>query len=399
MSEPPGLLFSTFEPSGDALAATAIAGLRRLEPGLKVYALGGPKMEAAGAQIIEQTTECGAMGLDTLRQVWSHRRRLRRLRGWLDHHRIDVFVPVDSPAGNWSICKVVRRVQPPAKIVHLVAPQVWAWASWRVRRLRRLTDHVLCLLPFEPEWLAARGVRATFVGHPIFDDSRRFPSQPIEASPNAGLRLALLPGSRTSEVSRNWPTMLTAFWQLRREHHDLRGTVAALDRRIEQLVRRMTAQTRPDGEWPECLTLVTDRTEAVLDWCDLALVVSGTVTLQVAARGKPMVIMYNVPRLLVLLLGWMVKTGTFTLPNLVSEWAGLGRAVPELAPHFGQVEPVVRQLETLITSQEVVRQQLAALAEVVARFNEQRFIDEAPRQLLAALNGGEGTEGGCGGIK
>jgi lipid A disaccharide synthetase len=142
------------------------------------------------------------------------------------------------------------------------------------------------------------------------------------------------------------------------------------------------------GDWLPRLTVLTGRTEHVLDWCDLAVVASGTVTLQLAARLKPMVVMYNMSRLSVLVAGLLVRTRTFTLPNLLSEWAGLGRVVPELVPHHGQVEPVVRQLDTLLSSEEVAGRQRDLLAEIAVRFGDRRFTEQAPRQLLAEIEKG-----------
>jgi lipid-A-disaccharide synthase len=379
MSDSQGLLFSSFEPSGDALAADTISGLLRHQPNLKVYALGGPKMQAAGAELLEHTTQHGSMFLEALVQVWSHHRRLGRLRKWLQKHPICGLVAVDSPAANWSICRAVRRTQPAAKIVHLVAPQLWAWAPWRVRRLRKLTDHVLCLLPFEQPWLAARGVKASFVGHPAYDSASRSPEPMPRELPQGHPRLALLPGSRKGEVRRNWPTMIEAFGRLAGKHPKLHGVAAALDERTEAMLREAP------GEWPARLTVLTGRTDAVLDWCDLALVASGTVTLQLAARLKPMVVMYNMSRFAAQVGVRLVRTDTYILPNLISQWAGLGRAVPELVPHHGQVEPVVRQLDTLLSSEDAADRQREVLAAIAVRFDDRRFTEEAPRQLLEEL--------------
>jgi lipid-A-disaccharide synthase len=385
MADSQGLLFSSFEPSGDAIAGDTIAALLRHEPDLKVYALGGPKMQAAGAELLEHTTQHSSMFLETLVQAWSHRRRLGRLRKWLQQHPIRGLVAVDSPAANWSICKAVRRTQPAAKIVHLVAPQLWAWAPWRIRRLRRLTDHVLCLLPFEQQWLAVRGVKASFVGHPAYDIPRRPPEPTPQELPPGHPRLALLPGSRKGELRRNWPTMMEAFRRLAGKHPKLHGVAAAVDERAEAMLRDAAG-----GEWPGRLTVLTGRTEHVLDWCDLALVASGTVTLQLAARLKPMVVMYNMTWFSVLVAALVVRTRTFTLPNLLSEWAGLGRVVPELVPHHGQVEPVVRQVDTVLSSEDVAARQRDVLAEIAARFGDRSFTERAAEQLLEKL----GTEKG-----
>ena len=379
MADSQSLLFSSFEPSGDAIAGDTIAALLRLQPDLKVYALGGPRMQAAGAELLEHTTQHGSMFLETLVQAWSHHRRLARLRKWLHQHPISGFVPVDSPAANWSICRAVRRTQPAAKIVHLVAPQLWAWAPWRIGRLRRLTDHVLCLLPFEHPWLAARGVKASFVGHPAYDSAGVLPEPvPVEL-PQGHPRLALLPGSRKGELSRNWPTMIEAFGRLAGKHPTLHGVAAVLDERAEAMLREAAV------EWPARLTVLRGRTEHVLDWCDLALVASGTVTLQLAARLKPMVVMYNMSRFTARVGETLVRTKAYSLPNLISEWAGLGRAVPELMPHHGQVEPVVQQLDTVLTSEDAADRQRALLAEIGVRFGDRCFTEQAPRKLLAEI--------------
>jgi lipid-A-disaccharide synthase len=383
MQDQPGLLFSAFEPSGDMLAAETIATLRQSRPDLPIYGLGGPRMEAAGAELLEHTTQHGTMFLDTLRQGWSHHKRLKRVRQWLGEHRLTGLVPVDSPAANWSICRTVRDTQPDAKIIHLVAPQIWAWAPWRIRRLRRLTDHVLCLLPFEQPWLTDRGVRATFVGHPAFDPPTDAPVNGDQL-PAGSPRLALLPGSRRSEIARNWPTMARAFLELSGRHDRLEGVIGALDAQKAAQIREVTTQTL-GADWPDRLTLTTGRAEAVMDWCDAALVASGTVTLQVTARLKPMVVIYNMNRGTAVIAACVIATRTFTLPNLVSEWAGLGRAVPELVPHFGQVAPVVREVERILIDDDAARTQVQALTEVAARFGHRHFAEDAPREVLASL--------------
>jgi lipid-A-disaccharide synthase len=396
MVSPPAILFSTFEPSGDALAAGTIARLLGLWPGLRVYGLGGPKMAAAGAEVIEHTTHRGSMVLETLAQVRAHGARLARLRRWLAANPVGALVPVDSPAGNWSICRLVRQHRPEARIVHLVAPQLWAWAPWRIRKLRRLTDRVLCLLPFEPAWFERRGVPAAFVGHPVFDPFC-YPSAPgVSDLPGGHPRLALLPGSRRGEILRNWPTMLGTFVRLRRDSRDLLGVVAALDEPVGRTIRDITLRRRGVEGWPEGLSVSSGRAPEILDWCDLALVASGTVTLELARRRRPMVAMYNVSPVSLVAMGWMVTASTYTLPNLVSEWAGLGRIVPELIPHFGGVGPVVRQVRRLLEDPEAGERQRAGLARVAALFDGRPFSEESARELVAVLESRGGRGGGAG---
>jgi len=224
------VLFSAFEPSGDKLAAPVIRQLIQRVPGIAVYAFGGAEMEKAGATLIENCIDRSVIGLGALAQVRAHLARLKRLRSWLAANEVHVHVPVDSPAANWSVCGTIRKHMPNARIVHLVLPQIWAWAGWRIRKLRRLTDHVMCILPFEPAWLERRGVRGTFVGHPIFDDLRDRNLQALTDSFESAdaLRVAVLPGSRHGEIRSNWPTILRAATILRESYDDIAFATSAV---------------------------------------------------------------------------------------------------------------------------------------------------------------------------
>ena len=365
-----GLLFTAFEPSGDALAAAVVAELKAKHPDLAIAALGGEQVQAAGAELLESTTHHASMFFDTLKHAWSHRARLKRLRGWLHDHDVTALVPTDSPAANWSICKLVRREKPDAKIVHLVAPQLWAWAPWRIRKMRRLSDHALCLWPFEPAWFEQRGMPATFVGHPLFEQ----PRQIVTDEQGEAQRLALLPGSRDSEIRKNWPTMSEAFTLLKQRHPHLTGRVAALDDRIAAMIPRPL----PDG-----VEIRVAETDDVLAWSQVVLVASGTASLQVAAHGRPMVVMYNVSRLGYWLLArWLVTIRTYAPPNLISEWQDGSRAVTEFMPLFGQAPPVVSALDELIRDGGVRQRQLEAITRVVEPFADQRFGEAASARLL-----------------
>lgn len=377
MAERPTYLFSAFEHSGDALAAAVITQLLKRQPDAKVYAFGGRRAEAAGAELIETTTQHATMFLETLKHAWAHQGRLRRLKRWLADHPLTALVPTDSPAANWSICKLVRRAAPDARIVHLAAPQLWAWAPWRIGKLRYCTDHVLCLLPFEPAWFQPRDVPSTFVGHPLFE--KDYPGPPEVSHPVT--RLALLPGSRSSEIEKNWPTMLAAAKQLLDKHPNLEARVAALD---EQTVEHITTLT---GELPPRVTVSPGAVDDVLTWSQVVLAVSGTVTLETAAYRRPMVIFYNVSRAGYNLARWALTTDTFTLPNLIGNWLGLGHVAPELTPHFGAVEPIVAHVDRLIADADAWALQRRHLDEVVRPFAGRHFGVGAAEKLLAIVGG------------
>lgn len=382
------IFFAAFEPSGDVLAARLISELKRRDPSLRFTGFGGPKMQAEGAELIEVTTEHATIALGILGEIQNHRRRLKVMDDYLTKYKITALVPVDSPAANWSVCKRVRRHQPEAKIVHLVCPQIWGWATWRVRRLRKLSDKVLCLLPFEPGWLDERGVQGVFVGHPVFEDAPQVLDQPIaddlpKAQGDNVVKLALMPGSRPGELKKNWPTMLDAFEQARRACPGLVGVVAARVVSDQNLLRQISAEVA----WPDNLHVVGGRTPEVLRWADSVLVKSGTSTLQVASLQKPMVVFYNVgPLQWHLLARWLIKARTFALPNVISEWQDGRRVVPEFVPNFGDPKPIAEALSHLITDSSVRGKQIAGLARVAEPFASVTFKDAAAGALLASID-------------
>ena len=392
------ILFTAFEPSGDRLAAPVIRALRAAGARVEIWALGGPRMQDAGAQMIDQTTDDAVMLLSAAARIGEHRRILGKLKRWMAKHSLSALVPVDSPAANWSICKMVRRSHPHARIIHLAAPQLWAWGAWRIAKLRRLTDHVLCLLPFEPQWFSTRGVRATFVGHPLFTkppNGNWSPTGPRRRFYESGEpRLALLPGSRRqSEVRVNWPTMLAVAEQLKQTLPDLQCKVAATDSQAAALITRLNKRSGLG----QTMVIETDKVDQVLRWTDVALIVSGTATLHAVAAGTPMVVVYNTGWCKWHLMGkWIVRTRTFTLPNLVAEPAGLGRVVPELVPHFGQCPPLVAALEPLLREPGLRRDQTAALAQIAQAFDGPDFAALASGHILGAIDGYAATPLGPG---
>ncbi|MEM1185043.1 MAG: hypothetical protein AAGI53_08565 [Planctomycetota bacterium] len=364
MSERPRtILFTGFEPSGDDHAAAVVAELKRRYPDLRIAAWGGPNMERAGAEIVEWTGENSVVGLPGPKTILNQRATNRRIFGWMDANPFDVHVPVDAPAANFPICAAAKKHG--AKVVHLVAPQVWAWGAWRIKKLKRLTDFVCCLLPFEESFFEREGVPARFVGHPLFDEpiDERELDDASARWPADEPRIALMPGSRPGEIKRNAPLLLEAFRDLSLEHPGATGVVAAAGERAAAMLREIaTAQ----GGWPDRLRIAVSETDAVIRWCQLSLVVSGTVTLQIARQRRPMVIVYKSSRLLYNLVGrWLLQAPFFTLPNLVAD----REIVPELVPHFDGFEPLAQEARELLGNPERLELQRSALGEVASRFD------------------------------
>lgn len=399
MPSPLPLLFTAFEPSADVLAARLMVELKRRNPQQTFVGFGGPQMQAAGCELLEETTGHAKMGvgLAIAAEGKTLLRRKADLTRWLNLNDIAGHVPIDSPAANWSMCRATRKARPQATIVHLVAPQLWAWASWRVGRLRKLTDHVMCLLPFEPAWFGARGVQGTFVGHPLFRESAdATPADAVELIDDTGTplaqgtpTLALLPGSRPAEIEQNWPVMLAAFNALRHRHPTMATVVAAASaERAKQI-----AGLCPGGRPPRGVQVVTGQAGDVLAQADAALVVSGTATLEAAARRTPCAVVYCASKTKWNLLGrWLVTTRTFALPNVIAEGMEQPRVVPEFVPHFGAPEPLVRALTPLLSEGPERDAQQAGYDAIHQVFESVDFATTAADTLLARLGTAADTD-------
>lgn len=360
----PSILFTAFEPSGDDHASAVIGELRRRHPELPIYAWGGPKMERAGATLVHRTGDDAVVGMPGWRDIRRHLRMRREIDLWLRGARPSVHVPVDSPGANFAIARLAKRAG--CKVVHLVAPQLWAWGPWRINKLRRRTDHVLCLLPFEEAWFRVRGVPATFIGHPLFDEPVDVEALDAEARerdlPRGGIRLLLLPGSRAKELKRNFPVMLDTFKELSVTHAGLAGLVAATNRESASM---LLARADELGGWPENLWMIKGATDLGVRWCTAAIAVSGTVTLQVARQHTPMVILYKTNELTWNWVGRRLITTRFiSLPNLI---AGC-EAVPELFPYFKGHDRLTRAVDALISDPDAMESQRRALIAICDRF-------------------------------
>ncbi len=355
------LLFTAFEPSGDEHAALVIRELKRRDPALSIFAWGGPRMKEAGATIICETGADAVMGLPGPSKILEHIRLNKSIARWLDENTPAAHIPVDSPGANFSVCKLAKARQ--IRVIHLVAPQLWAWGSWRIGKLRRLTNHVLCVLPFEERWFQRRGVSATFVGHPVFADPLQIDAPDQTANlPSGAPRLALMPGSRPSEITRNAPLLIAAYRKLKRRQPRICAAIVAASDSIAERLRAMMAET---GGEPDDLSIITRAVDAVVNWCDLAVTVSGTITLRIARQRKPMVVLYRMnPALYHGLARWLLATDHIALPNIV---AGR-RIIPELIPYTGGPRRLVEEVERLVDDETARAEQSQALGVMIKQF-------------------------------
>jgi lipid-A-disaccharide synthase len=393
-TERPSLLFTAFEPSGDDHASAVIAELKRRYPDLAIYAWGGPKMARAGATIIERTGDDAVMGLPGVQKIIQHHQLNDRVKDWLRTHPTAVLVPVDSPAANFPLCKYARSMG--IQVVHLVAPQIWAWGRWRIHKLRACTNLVLCILPFEEPFFRKRRVPARFIGHPLFDSpldfsrvdarlERHINSMGSDASiyrgdASHGPKIALFPGSRPAELKKNFPLLLASFCDLQREFPGLRGMVAAVNHEVAAHLKLAAAAL---GGWPDRLGMIVSDTESAIRWCDVALVKSGTTTLQIARQRKPMVVFYKIGRAFYHgLARWLISTKFFTLPNALAH----REIVPELVPLRGGHGPIVAEARVLLRDPNAIERQREELGRVCEMF-EHRHASSAAADEIARVTG------------
>jgi len=226
----------------------------------------------------------------------------------------DAVVLVDFPGFNWWIARKARAAGIP--VFYYLPPQLWAWAGWRVKRVRRYVDHVLCGLPFEPAWYAERGVRAEYVGHPFFDEVADYELDRTFAAPDPKRprMVGILPGSRRQEVEHNWRAMIEIMRRLELKHPDVQFLVACYKPEFETRCRELLAETA--GTLP--VHFFVGRTPEIIAASEFCLMVSGSVSLEMLARETPAAVLYHVSPVVYPLLRLLVYVDSITLPNLIA---------------------------------------------------------------------------------
>lgn len=312
------------EASGDALGAALLAGLKSLRPDLQVRGIGGPLMQAEGLHSLFPMEELSVMGLAEVLPKYAHlKRRIREAAADVLAAAPDALITIDSPDFVLRVARMVRAARPDLRTIHYVAPSVWAWRPGRAAKMAHVIDHVLALLPFEPPYMTAAGMTCDFVGHPVVSAPRASAAeaQAFRADLGGGGPLVLaLPGSRRGEVARLAPVIGGVLDRVRAEHPQVQVVLPTL-RSVAAMVEGLTA------DWPVRPRIIEapEAKRAAFAAADVAIAASGTVSLELAANGVPMVIAYDMHPVTMWLMQRMARVDTVTLVNLVSDT----RVVPE----------------------------------------------------------------------
>jgi len=339
--------------------AQLIEALRRLDPSLEFFGVGGDRMRAAGCETVVDAKDLAVVGIT---EILSHLPKIlglyRHLIEEADRRKPDLAVVIDSPAFNWRVARQMKRRGIPT--VYYVAPQFWAWRQGRVRLLRDYIDKALVIFPFEEQFYRERGVDATFVGHPLAE----MPHPAVERGDYAAefhldpakLWITLMPGSRVKEVRMNLPTILESAGLLGDEYEYLIPIAPTLDRDF------LISAAKLSGMGPKRLTLVPEAPPAL--WHSRAgIVASGTATVEAAMMNTPFVMVYRVSTLTYMLGKPRVKVPRFAMVNLI---AG-EEVVPELVQHDFTAAKVAARVKEILRDGPARERMLAGLAGVKAR--------------------------------
>lgn len=384
----PRWFFSVGEPSGDLHASNLMRCMRHHAPDSRFRGFGGARMLDSGLERDFDLTSMAVMGIAEVLP------KLRQFFGLADQaedifrrNEVDAVVVVDFPGFNWHIAKRAKKHGLP--VYYYLPPQLWAWGSWRVAKMRRSVDHVLCNLPFEKAWFESHGVPCTYVGHPFFD---AVASTPLDARfmhrwrDSARLQVAVLPGSRNHEVHHNWPLQLQVIRNLSRQFPEVEFLVATLKESHEAWCR---AQLQPsDDRLP--LYLFSGKTSEILELAECVLMKSGSVSLEVMARAKPAVVMYHVSHSTYAMGKLLVHCKSISLPNLIAD----SMVMPEFISHGSiasrsaarSVEGITQAMSRLLGDAEYRQSQKQSLEELSQRYARPGASDMASRWLLSQFS-------------
>jgi lipid-A-disaccharide synthase len=383
MPKPPHILIVAGEASGDAHGGALMRELSSRIPSATFFGMGGPRMREAGLEALYDASEISVMGIgEVLPKLWRILGVLRGLAGAARTLRPALAILIDVPDFNLRLARRLKVLGIP--VVYYVSPMVWAWRPGRVRQIARDVDTMLCILPFEPAFYAQRGVLARYVGSPVLEAVP--PPGPAAAFRGAlnletGRRtLALLPGSRASEVARVLPRMIAAAELLARTHPGLQIVVPVaptLDR------ARLCTYFEGTGVTP---TFVTGRAAEVVGASDAAIVCSGTAALEAALMLRPHVVVYRVSLLTEIAFRVFVRLSHVALANLL-----VGRRlVPEILQHDYTPEKVAAAMTPLLDDEKAREAMVEGLREVRRALGAPGASARAADEVIAVLNRADG---------
>ncbi|MGA2915368.1 MAG: lipid-A-disaccharide synthase [Sedimentisphaerales bacterium] len=370
------IFLSAAEASGDRLCANLITALKQTGYNFEFAGLGGQRMAAAGCQILVDTTQRAAMTYKAFSHILFFFKVIKQAQKYFALTKPDFVIVCDSPSFNFHIAKAAAKAS--VKTLFYVAPQLWAWAPWRIKKLRKLcTAGLAAILPFEPEWFGKKGLQCTFVGSPMLENIPPELITPKNYSRYSisNAHIAIMPGSRPAELKSLWPAMQEIAKRLKARHTAMKFTAVAADEKTAEILRQSEYKAlRCDY----AIDAVYETAKKV----DFALVASGSATLQVAAAACPMVIMYQSSKFLWQLVGKrLVTTKYLSLVNILAQ----KELVPEFMPYFDSVAPIAAACDNLLNVPEKLAVLSSELAELTRPLACGRASEKVAQMVIKQL--------------
>jgi lipid-A-disaccharide synthase len=393
---PRRVFITVAEVSGDHHAAALAKALRRLDPDIVIEGHGGSAMRAAGVTIHHETVQRATMLLRAVVRAVEFWKLIRWTRNYYRQSAPHLHICIDSSGINLHFARMARSCGVP--VLYYIAPQLWASRQGRIKQVREYVNRVACILPFEEEYYQRRGVAATFVGHPLFDQLP--PNRPMSPEPRVfdpagenGPVIGLMPGSRRAEVRANWPHMLEVADLIRTAFPTARFEVPTTPPTHDLVVEM--AGDRKD------LRIELGAIDSMAPGWDFCIAKSGTAVLHVAAYGVPMIVVFRVtPLAWHLVARWMVKTPSIALVNILAERSTATsrvpryRIVPEIIPWNGSNAPVADLAIDYLRHPEKRMDQRANLAKLVSTLDRTGASEKAAGIAIDIIDRGNGINHG-----
>ncbi len=374
-NSPKKVVMVASEASGDQHGAHVIHALRDRHADIQICGAGGSAMQRAGAQIIVDARELSVMGFTAVfskaPQILRHLSRLKRL---LLHGQPDLLILIDFPDFNLHLAGYAKKIGIP--VLYYISPQVWAWRSNRIAKIKRRVDHMAVILPFEKSIYDRHGVPASFVGHPLMDAAPQEQEFAQITPPAEGSTIALLPGSRECEVRSLLPEMLTAAQMLQQTNPELRFEIS--------LAPSIDADLIGNHLREHALTnarVVSDPVYAIFSRCSLAIVASGTASLEAAIYGIPTIIVYSVSTFSYWLGKLLVNVPHIGLANLIAN----KRVLPELVQDKATAQHIAAAAHALLTDQDAyqrMKTDLKAIRKLLGKAGASSRVAEIACRLM-----------------
>ncbi len=370
------IFISAGELSGDIHGGNLVSAIKQINPGIEITAIGGDNMAGAGAELLYHIRETSIMGfaevvkhLPFIRKLWKNTLR------HIDKIKPDLVVVIDYPGFNLRLSKAVSKRNIP--VIYYISPQVWAWHQSRIKKIKRYTKEVLCILPFEEEWFRKRGVNARFVGHPLLDQIAKEKNTVLQSTSirpsSTSLVIGLFPGSRFQEVQRHLPVMIESMKKLRDKFPEMVAAVSIAPEIDMSAYRKIY-----DFEW---LHWIENNNHQFMKESDLLIMSSGTATLEATIFHTPMIVIYRLNSLSYRLGKLLIKVPYITIANLIAN----KRGVTELIQHDANADTIAGEAETILSNPQRRDETIQFLKNVTQRLGKPGASERAARTILEYL--------------